>query len=151
MTMSLTANVNVNCYSSERDELVHDFPADHLQDGHAAFRAEFGLARIAGIEEEHAVQHLRKWPVRVPKDDGVRLLLGKLVRDGLGQRPRVDNVVDEKFLLRERDDFRELERQAGIHVALHDGDGRDELQFQTEREGFTGKSGLGLLGCRIAR
>ena len=107
-----------------------DFLADHSENRHAAFRAELGLARVTGIEKENAVHRLRERLVRVAENDGVRLLLLDLRLDRFGQRPRIDDVMDEKFFRRERYDFRELERQADVHIALHHGHGRDEFQFQ---------------------
>ena len=104
-----------------------DFLADHIKNGHTAFRSELGLARVTGIEKENAIHLLRKRFVSVAENDGFRLLLANVLFESFRQRPRIRDVMNEKFFLRERHDFSELERQADVHIALHDGDGCDEF------------------------
>ncbi len=88
-----------------------------MQNGHAAFRAELGLARVAGIEKQNAVHRFRKYLVRVAENHHVRLFPGDPRRNFVRQRRRIDDVMDKKYFVRQRHDFGFLERQAEVGVA----------------------------------
>ncbi len=104
----------------------------HVQQSHAAFRAKLGLACVAGVEIENATNRFSKPLVRVPKDDGVRLMALQLRGENFGGRVGIDDVVNEKFFICERDDFGLFVLQPQIGVADADGDGRDEFKLQLD-------------------
>src|ERR1035438_4028099 len=110
-------------------ELVADFSLVAMQNGHGAAQTELRLARRAGIEIKHAADGLAKRPVRVAEDDDVRLRPRDALPDAVARRVRVDDVMDEKFARAKLDDFRLLERQPHVGVAINGGDGSDFLQF----------------------
>ena len=101
-----------------------------MEDGYAAFRAELGLAGVAGVEIKNLADGRRIFFMRVAKDDGVWLMPLNLRGEFFRRVVRVDDVVDEKFFSAERNDFCLPEVEAEIRVAEDGGDGRDEFQFQ---------------------
>ena len=121
-----------------------DFLRVAVQDGHGAAQAEPRFARRAGIEIKHASDGLAKCPVRVAENDGIRLRArdalpdalalcnkicaaspnhGKPYYTGRAKRVRIDDVMDEEFPRAKLEDFRFLERQVHVGVAINGGDG----------------------------
>src|SRR5580765_1164229 len=49
-----------------------------------------------------------------------------------GGRVRINDVVNQKFLSVQFDDFHELQRNSHVRVAEHSGNGRDGSQFQQQ-------------------
>ncbi len=100
---------------------------------HAAFRAKPGLAGITGIEIENPIDHLGETLMGMPKDHGLRSLGLNEVLEGIGQRQGVNDMLNEKFFLRQQDRFRKAIPEFIIAISEHGGYRRDELQFQYNR------------------
>lgn len=107
-----------------------DFFSVTIQNSHAAFRAELRLAGIAGIKIKNSIHRLAKFLVRVAEDDHVRSVALEPRRQFFRRVERVDDVMDEKFFVRQRDHFGFLECESEVGVAEDGGDGRDEFQFE---------------------
>ncbi len=80
-----------------------------MQNRHAAFRPEFRLARVAGIEIQHAVNRLTESLVRVAEHHRVRPLARDPQPEFPGQRARIHDVMNQKFASGQLHDLREPE------------------------------------------
>ncbi len=80
-----------------------------MQDGHAAFRTELGLAGITGVEKQNPIDGFVERLMRVTEYDYRRPFVRDAIPDLIGGRWRKNDVMDEKFPPGEFDYFRLLE------------------------------------------
>src|SRR5579859_5136241 len=74
-----------------------DFLPVAVQDGNAPFRSPLRLARVAGIEIQHAADGFAEALVRMAEDHHVRPFAGGAGLQFFIQILRLDDVLDEKF------------------------------------------------------
>ena len=69
-----------------------------MKNGDAPFCALFGLARVTGVDEQHAVDGLVESPVCVSEHDDVRRCVFDCRVQLRRQRVWRDDVMDEEFV-----------------------------------------------------
>jgi len=109
-----------------------DFLVVTMQDGDAAFRAEFRLAGIAGVEKQNSASRLAKPFVRVAENDCVRPLACDSRFQPVRRRLRMDDVMNQEFFFRKLDGFRFPEGNSRVVVSQHCGYGRDFFQLRND-------------------
>lgn len=100
-----------------------------MEQGDAALHAEARSPGVSWIEIPDAADGLIERLVRVPEDNRIRLLALHALGEQHRGRVRLHDVLQEKFVASQFEDFDFLQRQHQIRVSENRRDGRDFFEL----------------------